>query len=362
MKPPKAGRSLRRRRFHLFLLLTLGAAFWIFRPITTLSDRATRLLSGVNRYFWRAPSDIYIGERAGDGRLRRFEISGGSLRERGIVPDPAGKNTPAYTVSPDGKSIGVVAATRDEWPELCFIVDNIDGTRIFGNSTYPFLHPSTVSRDGIVWLPDSRRWVSLIGGDNDPAEIQLHSLDTPEAGGRAIDTLGTPQAGLPPPKPIRMLLGVTADHRLIATDFNPSFIPPATAIVIPPATTVTIKEIGIYPNPLTAREHTVKSPPGTDVRELALSPKGDRLALIAYSSHVPLITRLLGRILPSVRKNSRPRAGLSVYVGDFDGSHMRELGYQPVDKLGSPHDLKWSPDGRSLSFILGDGLYLIPAD
>jgi hypothetical protein len=346
MNPSKAGRSLRRRRFLLFLLLTLGAAFWIFRPVPTLSDRATRLLSGVNRYFWRAPSDIYIGERQGDGKLRRFQIAGSRLSEKEILPEPGEKYASEYQVSPNGHwllySYGSPRPNLDVYGQHVGVVSLTEPHRIDVNDDSSWSSEGHVQQSA-VWMPDNSRWISLDSGTNLSSTAWLRSIDTTIHAARPVSLRAS-----------GLLLGVTKTNRILSTDFHPG--------IGPPATNVSIYESGLFPDPSSSREWTLKAPPGTDVRELVLSPQQDRLAWLVYSARVPVITRLLGRVLPSFRKYGRPVLRLSIFVSKIDGTGLHEVGYQPVGNLGGPHHLRWAPDGRNLSFLLNNGLYLIPVD
>jgi hypothetical protein len=61
----------------------------------------------------------------------------------------------------------------------------------------------------------------------------------------------------------------------------------------------------------------------------------------------------------------RPWAGL--WVSRLDGSDMHEVGGVPItrpltltDRLF--YDIQWRPDGKYLSFVYEDSLYVIPAE
>src|SRR5262249_34844636 len=108
----------------------------------------------------------------------------------------------------------------------------------------------------------------------------------------------------------------------------------------------------------TARHFDVRVPRGVEVREVAVSPGGDRLAWL-----------LGGR--PS--SSTRPPVDYSLWISGLDGSGLRELGRTRLksekssSKRGErvddrPWGLRWVPDGRQVSFLYGDGLFAAPAD
>ncbi len=90
-----------------------------------------------------------------------------------------------------------------------------------------------------------------------------------------------------------------------------------------------------------------------------LSPQGDRLAWLIVREYTP----------PGQRKQRM----IGLWVSRLDGSGMQEIGhmdYQPNDfghrgyepKKEVPQHLRWTPDGKRLSFQYQGALYTVPAN
>ncbi|HLJ57306.1 MAG TPA: DPP IV N-terminal domain-containing protein [Chthonomonadaceae bacterium] len=112
----------------------------------------------------------------------------------------------------------------------------------------------------------------------------------------------------------------------------------------------------------------VKSPPGEGAPDITVSPRRDRI-LYEFRYQAPnrasRLERITRRVIPNF--HMRPQYYDSLWVSDADGRNMRELGSQAVRSLGHDfdqrHDLiqcvKWSPDGRRISFVFGNTLYVL---
>jgi hypothetical protein len=94
---------------------------------------------------------------------------------------------------------------------------------------------------------------------------------------------------------------------------------------------------------------------------VVLAPRGDRLAYLLTRTQTPPQSPLLRRLWQWFGKGVRQER--SIWVSDLEGHHMREIGYSIV-RPGAPipDDLRWTPDGKQLSFIAGKSLYTVPAD
>jgi hypothetical protein len=99
-------------------------------------------------------------------------------------------------------------------------------------------------------------------------------------------------------------------------------------------------------------------PPGKGrVFDLALSPVGDRLAWNVY--------------VPSTRSASahnRQQSVIGLYVSQIDGTGMGLVGDMPVRTINqfegfgpfAPNLIHWTPDGKQISYMLGDSIYVVP--
>jgi|SRR5579871_621249 len=74
----------------------------------------------------------------------------------------------------------------------------------------------------------------------------------------------------------------------------------------------------------------------------------------------------LHRVVPSV--SVKPVITEELWISKSDGQGMREIGHVPgkVDANGDPEDqlneVQWLPDGKQVSFIYRDMLYVVPAE
>ena len=92
-----------------------------------------------------------------------------------------------------------------------------------------------------------------------------------------------------------------------------------------------------------------------------VSPQGDRLAWLVESDYTPPGSVWLRRVWVFLGQRKRPLVGL--WISRVDGSHMQEIGhlnYKPGEEI--PQDIRWTPDGKRLSFLYKGGLYTVPVD
>jgi hypothetical protein len=60
-----------------------------------------------------------------------------------------------------------------------------------------------------------------------------------------------------------------------------------------------------------------------------------------------------------------PYPVLSIYLSSLDGIGMRLLGMEsnpPNTPEEEIHNMRWRPDGKSLSFRWHSGIYMVPAE
>ena len=119
---------------------------------------------------------------------------------------------------------------------------------------------------------------------------------------------------------------------------------------------LTIGEAGLGPKAKPDCTSTVSSPPGSTLRcGAAVSPSSDRIAWL-------------------IAKDKKEGGTIvSVWVSQLDGSEWHEVGQQEAPapdkafgqhllkfRAGSPGELQWLPDGKTLSFFYQGDLYTIP--
>jgi len=124
-------------------------------------------------------------------------------------------------------------------------------------------------------------------------------------------------------------------------------------------------QVDVYVYPLDAKNgrtqhYIIKFENGTP-QFGAIHPGGHRIAFTVIELERPAYPEYLIRWLPFLRR--RIPARQSIKVCDIDGRNMREVGYTTRNK-GWPGllGLRWTLDGRSLSYIQDGNLYMIPAD
>lgn len=107
-------------------------------------------------------------------------------------------------------------------------------------------------------------------------------------------------------------------------------------------------------------------PPGMAVQDLRLSPRGDRLAWKLSQPATPRLPDLLSRWFPSIKPPAKTL--LSLWVSRADGREMHKIGSierrEETNELFmlEPDDIRWTPDGKRLSFIYRNALYVVPAE
>ncbi len=167
-----------------------------------------------------------------------------------------------------------------------------------------------------------------------------------------------------PPPPTRempliyiVLMGVRSDKRLLARlDAFTNGDPPP---VSPP---IEFVDFGLGPH--TAPPHHVMiTPPRTRNRpDVVLSPDGRRLAWLVTGEDITHVNHPFG----SYHEDDRTTflGTQEVWVSRVDGTRMKRLGWlltHPYSGDGVDAEaLRWTPDGKHLSFIYRDGLYIVP--
>ena len=232
-------------------------------------------------------------------------------------------------MSPDGKWLlfSVRTRTRSEWKLF-----GVDGSL---HGLWPCTGDLTELTHAL-WLPDSKGWVE-VAEQKSKADIVTHGLNGPGA--------------IP-----------------VIQNFMPSyyyhlgFMGPNRCFAVTPRVgdgDVTVMEYDAPHVVGPPRIFFLKTPDGvTGSLEAALSPNGNRVAWLFGYRTGPLGLSILGR-LPKYRYARSTIVGL--WISDTNGGGMRLLGNLDTDK-GSPDVLRWTPDGKRISFICQDAIWTVPAD
>ena len=346
---PKA-RGTRRRAAAFVIaavIVALGAGAWSLTHEPQLIDHAARV-SNVTSYawindhelLWAMPRSAHLARidlRTHDQRLLDAANATADaktwtdMRLRSVAPG-GNRSLSMVTVPLPDKYIG------DPYPRNILAELN-GGARDTDTGISP------------VWFPDGRRWIALGSAERNwyrdeepPQGIWLYSADAPN------QRVGP----LPAPKSVKQLLGVAPDYRLVMTDLPIGIDQPS----------VTVWQRGIYPNDAAERQAILTAPSGWFFRAAALSPSGNRIAWLLTSQRIPPLLAFVGRLLPTFVKNVSPSRTYQIRTTTLDGRDAREIGFQTAGtaNLGSISDLKWNPDGKRVSFVYGDNLYIVPAN
>lgn len=216
-----------------------------------------------------------------------------------------------WLASPDGKWL-LFHTTRVADPS--WWAASTDGKRLI-RWTSPMLETSSLH--GAVWMRDGHRWVELDHSVNQWL-LRIYRLGAPKPETRLIHW-GTSVNQMYYLSPNPLVLGFTPDGALItkgtANDSESTIF------------RITLGSKDAHGEAL--RRDQSRS---VGLMDVALSPDGKRLAYRTSEQ--------------------------SLYVSDLDGGGEREVSAGPVQ----PASIRWTPDGRRISFGSGAALYTVPVD
>lgn len=152
----------------------------------------------------------------------------------------------------------------------------------------------------------------------------------------------------------RTPIGITPDGRLVSSDFAADH-----------ATGITIVEQGVWKSQAPLRKHIPAFPAGAVVKEIALSPNGNRLAWTVSRTYVSPAYRYIKKLAPKLAVKFAPKPVVSLYVSSLDCKVMRLIGMEenPPNVPGEQvRSVRWRPDGKSISYRWRHGIYMAPVD
>jgi len=239
---------------------------------------------------------------------------------------------PNWQLSPDGRWL--LGESDPHITKQFWVATTMDGAR---QVIRPHQHDEHEDR-GIfaIWRPDSRSWIQTVE-INDRVHTFSYRLDSSPVAERTESFFFFGHS----------LLGFFGANRVLA-------IRPKTG----DGGGVGVADFGDGPSPAPAQFYIPQVPANMDVQQVVLSPDSSRLAWKFVVKPLPF--GLKATINSSyVHRSSPVIAGL--WVSDLNLNNLREIG-----TVNSRDDhitnLRWTPDGKRLSFIDGDALYTIPAD
>ncbi|HLK60450.1 MAG TPA: hypothetical protein VKU00_28065 [Chthonomonadaceae bacterium] len=230
------------------------------------------------------------------------------------------------------------------------------------------------------WLADGRHWIELYGRRIAPAgpprarinwnyapeqiqEIRVYDVDTPGQW-RSIPIAAS--SSLSQPSISYTLFALTENHFLTwertSTRTNDQVI---------------LRERDAN-STVPLRQYTLTAPGGHRVTQILFSPHGDRILWkLSERRQASIISQMIQQV---THKFNAGTERVSLWVSRLDGSEMHEIGgvnnptllerSGPIDlETGEyywgppiPRQLRWSPDGKRISFTYNRAIWTVPAD
>jgi hypothetical protein len=312
-----------------------------FPPATRITGTENAI---PNLSFWRSDHELvcFYQNQIGTCRTASFETTTGfstssmsSLISNSIIPDFNSINQ--IHVSPDGHWIlwpGHAGADH----HLAWIASTLDGRqqREWPRRDIRYNHI-------FQWTQDSRHWVEIRDKtiENYGSEVRSAHVKRTCAVIHSVDTRN--ETVLPVNLPIEVCGGLwcLASGQFIVTDGSKHHFYDFNATTH------------------VAREFSVTIPERTDVNDLALSPRGDRIAWVLTT----LQPTKPDNMLNAIHFLFRPTASYaySLCESDGNGNHFHQL-YPEVAQVDFPNYLHWTPDGKRIGFWYKKSLWTVSAN
>jgi len=343
----------------------LGAAWWCtvswrvglphgsvkVASVSSWGKASTRskLMQADKRYFWTTDGDLLRPQKAGDGStivLREHLTPLNTLQSDPSPPVRVPGGASFLQPTPDGSGLLY-------WRPSAVHINDMDVHLLTADGKADRLLPALWMMN-TVWMPDGKHWI-VTRDDGD----FLNSTD-----GAPFRKLSTQTIGSFAP----YVLGVNQESHAIATFGNEWFEASnptygAKAINYP---TVLLIEFDPAASSPSGKGWRVHAPERSIRGQILLSPRADRI-LWAVEKQAPVFAQWLDRIRSG--NNKVLLRDQAVYVSRMDGSDMRELFSASMERQNTGKfvsvrrplsDIRWLPDGKRISFVYKDDLYLAP--
>jgi hypothetical protein len=334
----------------IMVAVTLIGAWMALQPPEMLTTIATPVLPEQsflpNTYVWLPGDELIAGS---EHKLWRWNIRTQTKSQiKGIVTDDLGPSQ--LSVSPNGQWLTWPAGENGTgWnarvTNLNAPKQSFENYRI-GTTSQPFRSPH--------WSPDSRCFIDVVNdGDGYNKYIAVVfdlkskcvSRTVPvDDGAYSYSAIGWSSDWV-----------VASGDRIFLVDIlrhrsgKPSWI-----YVVEYKLDVNLHEV---------RNWAPASPIGTIVEEVKISPAGDRLAWLVRRDCTSPWDALLARFAPNW--STGPVTGQELWVSSIEGNNMRKIGDAQRNtghnRRGEISDLRWRPDGVSVSFLSDATFYEITA-
>lgn len=321
------------------LLALAQGVFLLSRPPEeTLLRRATPIRSlerGPNSaYFWLSNDELLLLWPDSGGGVVRYHPSRRALAAADGLGktladcDLTSERARSLQLSPDGKRLLWPGTERDR---VWFAAEVANGERREWDGSESIGYGAQA-----LWMPDGRHWAELIDSCNE-TRLRVHAVGEPG--------------------------GFEIRHGFFAGGYRHlGFLDATRAIGIAREVsegTVQAVEYEVRPNPPPRRLFSLKVPSDAyGAVEATLSPRGDRLAWRFEHKPAPFGLRFLNG---ATLVHAFPASRVALWVSRPDGSGMRRIG---VVAPGSDalQALRWTPDGKRVSFLHGNRLWSVPVD
>ena len=217
-----------------------------------------------------------------------------------------------------------------------------------------------------VWLPDGKRWL-----------VDLDTVYLNNADGAPMQRIDKSALRWP------MLLGANAQSHVIAVYSTDFFVRPDPAFrgLSPNYPAFTFVEFDPLAPSRELRRWKVRVPKDAESGKIALSPKADRILWLTYPKRSEF-SRWLSGMVPGKKPTQSygyelivptgaPREEV-LQVSRLDGSDMHllarlsENGYTQKNgykiRYSPLNSIRWLPDGKHISFLYHQDLYIAPID
>ena len=309
--------------------------------VATLNDWTAK----PSNYFWLSNHEVLLIATAGyeaestsqETQAHRLDIQTGTIKEdrpleaalNNMGPDTV---VSQWQLSPDACWLLSDDSYLQNTPPA-LIVTAVNGTKQFTRPRH-----EEYMRDGIftVWRPDSKSWVQMVE-ENNQVSIYTYQVADPAI---VKHTENTNLNG-------NVAIGFYSQDRLFC-------LRPRTG----DGGGIGIMDLGVDAASVPVKNFIQDIPPNMDIQEVVLSP--DRTHLAWKFTVRPLLLGIEATINSSyVRRSSPYEAGL--WTSDLNFNHLHEIGTADI-RNDAISTVRWTPDGRSLSFFDQNTLYTVPVD
>lgn len=291
-------------------------------------------------YFWVNHGSVITLPNPSNGILRPMRID---PRSGAVTPLPPiapaltqGMVRGSYRASANGERL---LWARQTGPTYHWVIQHLDSGKTFTHNAHPF---DPFRRPSAEFHPDGRSWVELR-----PVNGHYYSVVNDPLSGFAAKA--------------KRLVGLTDPAQILSVSAEGG----VTAMIRQPMSywQGEMARIDVGTGEVTKTKAPI--PPEMGAMGIAVSPETTRMALMLWNREPSSGFRLLGPLLSELGIRDQ-RIG-SLRVIDPSGTNLGDLGTMQwmADRRrwrrGGAMQLKWTPDGKRLSFIHQDQLYTIPA-